>query len=285
LPKEDYVPFSVGPFDGKPIIGMIHLPALPGAPQNDKSMEELTEFAVSEATRLETAGLDGAVVENAGDAPFFRDKAPPVTISAMATIVGEVKRRTSMKIGVNILRNCCLEALSVAFAGQADFIRCNVVIGAYVTDQGIIQGCAAELARMRASLPRRIHVFGDVHVKHSYPLFNVPIEDAARDLAERGGVDGVIVSGSRSPDPPSFETLKLVSEAVESPVIVGSGIDLDNVSEFYERSAGVILGEVDFKTGRIWGGASDEAAYARAVSTCRKSRVTEPVTPDPSTSA
>jgi membrane complex biogenesis BtpA family protein len=267
------VPFSVGPFDGKPIIGMIHLPALPGSPQNDKSMEELTEFAVSEARKLQTAGLDGAIVENAGDTPFFRDNAPPITIAAMATIVGQVKRRTSMKIGVNILRNCCLEALSVAFAGQADFIRCNVVIGAYVTDQGIIQGCAAELARLRASLPRRIHVLGDVHVKHSYPLFNVPIEDAARDLAERGGVDGVIVSGPRSPDPPSFETLKLVSEAVGLPVIVGSGIDLDNVGDFYESSGGVILGEVDFKTDRVWGGASDEGAYAQAVSTCRRARV------------
>jgi uncharacterized protein len=273
LPKGDDVPFSVGPFDDKPVIGMIHLPALPGAPQNDKSMEELTQFAVIEATKLETAGLDGAIVENAGDAPFFRDKAPPVTTAAMAVIVGEVKRRTSLKIGVNILRNCCLEALSVAFAGRADFIRCNVVIGAYVTDQGIIQGCAAELARMRASLPRRIHVFGDVHVKHSYPLFNVPIEDAARDLAERGGVDGVIVSGPRSSDAPSLETLKLVSEAVELPVIVGSGIDLHNVGDFYERSGGVILGEVDFKTGRVWGGASDEVAYTRAVSTCRKARV------------
>jgi membrane complex biogenesis BtpA family protein len=263
------VSFSVGPFDDKPIIGMIHLPALPGAPRNDKSMEELTEFAVSEATKLESAGLDGAIVENVGDAPFFRDKAPPVTIAAMSMIVGEVKRHTSMKVGVNILRNCCLEALAVAFAAAADFIRCNVVIGAYVTDQGIIQGCAAELARMRASLPRRIHVFGDVHVKHSYPLFNVPIEDAAQDLAERGGVDGVIVSGSRSPDPPSFETLKLVSDAVDSPVIVGSGIGLDNVGDFYEHSDGLILGEVDFKDGRVWGGASDEAAYARAVAACR----------------
>ena len=267
------MPFSVGPFDDKPIIGMIHLPALPGAPQNDMSMEELTDFAVSEATRLETAGLDGAILENAGDAPFFRDKVPPITTAAMSVIVGEVKRRTSMKIGVNILRNCCLEALSVAFAGQADFIRCNVVIGAYVTDQGIIQGCAAELARLRASLPRRVHVFGDVHVKHSYPLFNVPIEDAARDLAERGGVDGVIVSGPRSPEPPSIETLKLVSEAVELPVLVGSGIGLDNVGEFYENSGGVILGEVDFKTDRVWGGASDDAAYSRAVTTCRNVRV------------
>jgi membrane complex biogenesis BtpA family protein len=256
-------------FDGKPILGMIHLPALPTAPAHDRRMEELIAFARAEASVLESAGLDGAVVENAGDAPFFRGRVPPVTVAAMTAIVAEVKRASSMRIGVNILRNSCEEALAVAFATGADFIRCNVVIGAYVTDQGIIQGRAAELARLRAALERRVAVFGDVHVKHAHPLFDVPIEHAARDLAERGGVDAVIVSGPRSPDPPSFERLELVSDAIDLPVIVGSGLELANVVDFYERSDGVLLGEVDFKMDRRWGGASDKNAYARAVALCR----------------
>jgi membrane complex biogenesis BtpA family protein len=248
---------------------MIHLPALAGAPRNDKAMEELIEFARAEVRKLESSGLDAAIVENAGDAPFFRGSVPAITVAAMATIVGEVKRHTAMKIGVNILRNSCEEALAVAHATGAEFIRCNVVIGAYVTDQGIIQGCAAELARLRRSLDRPIHVFGDVHVKHSYPLFNVPIEDAARDLAERGGVDAVIVSGARSPEPPSLERLERVSDSVELPVFVGSGLSLDNVVELFEASDGVVLGETDFKLDGVWGGASDRDAYARAVTMCR----------------
>ena len=258
-------------FAGKPILGMIHLPALPGAPDNDMSLAELVEFALSEVDTLEAAGLDGAIVENVGDAPFFRDRVPPVTVAAMTSIVRETTTRTTMKVGVNILRNSCLEAMAVAYAAGAHFIRCNVVTGAYVTDQGIIQGCAAELARLRHSLDRRIHVFGDVHVKHSYPLFNVPIEDAARDLAERGGVDAVIVSGPRSPDPPSPPDLKSVCDVVELPVLVGSGVGLANVRDLYERSKGVLLGEVDFKTDRVWGGASDGTAYSRAVELCRSS--------------
>src|SRR3954465_12012367 len=184
----------------KPIFGMIHMPALPGAPRNDKTMDELVAFALSEAEKLEAAGLDACIVENVGDVPLFRDHVPPATVAAMAVLVTEVHRATSMYVGVNILRNACEEALSIAHVCGADFIRCNVVIGAYVTDQGIIQGCAAELARLRAGFDRSVLVLGDVHVKHPYPLFNVPIEDAAADLAERGGVDAVIVSGSRSPD-------------------------------------------------------------------------------------
>jgi uncharacterized protein len=260
-------------FPHKPIFGMIHMPALPTAPDNDLTMDQLIAFALAEAKKLERAGLDAAIVENVGDAPFFRDSVPPATIAAMAVLVREVKRSTTMKIGVNMLRNAWEAALSVAYVAGADFIRCNVVIGAYVTDQGIIQGCAAELARLRASLDRRVLICGDVHVKHAYPLYNVPIDDAAKDLAERGGVDAVIVSGPRSPDPPALDTVKLVVESVRLPVLIGSGVGLGNVVDFYRLAGGVMLGETDFKIGRKWGGASDEEAYARAVAACRESEV------------
>jgi hypothetical protein len=256
-------------FDKKPILGMVHMPALPGAPRNQLGVEALVEWAVEEAAKLERAGLDACIVENVGDVPLFRDRVPPVTTAAMAVLVTEVRRSTRLKVGVNILRNACEEALSVAHVCGADFIRCNVVIGAYVTDQGIVQGCAAELARLRRTLDSHVLVFGDVHVKHAHPLFDVPIEYAAQDLAERGGVDAVIVSGPRSPIPPTWERLEAVKSAVELPVLIGSGIGLENVSEFYERSDGVLLGEPDFKLGRVWGGDSDEEAYTEAVRRAR----------------
>src|ERR1700733_11616069 len=111
------------------------------------------------------------------------------------------------------------------------------------------------MARLRASFDRRVLVCGDVHVKHAYPLYNVPIEDAAKDLAERGGVDAVIVSGPRSPDPPTFDTVTLVRDSVKLPVLIGSGVDLNNVSDFYRLSGGVLRGEGGLKIGRAGGGA------------------------------
>ncbi|HST24597.1 MAG TPA: BtpA/SgcQ family protein [Gaiellaceae bacterium] len=256
-------------FGEKPILGMIHLPALPGAPRSSLTLDEVVTFALEELERLETAGIDGVIVENVGDTPFFREGVPPVTVAAMGVIVREVVRASSVPVGVNMLRNAWEEAVSTAYVAGGDFIRCNVVIGAYVTDQGIIQGCAAELARLRKSLDRDVLVLGDVHVKHAAPLFDVPLVDAARDLAERGGVDAVIVSGARSPDPPSFEMVSSVVEAVELPVLIGSGIGEANAREFYELSGGILLGEVDFKVGRVWGGASDQAAYARTIAACQ----------------
>ncbi len=256
-------------FPEKPIIGMIHMPPLPGAPGSEMTMKQLTEFALSEADRLEGAGLDACMVENVGDVPLLKGDLPPYTVAAMAAVTKEVVARTKMKVGVNMLRNACEEALSVAHVAGAHFIRCNILIGAYATDQGIIEGCAAKVARLKKELGSGVLVFGDVHVKHAYPIFNVEIEYAAQDLAERGGADAVIVSGPRSPVPPSFERVKKVRDAIDKPVLIGSGISLANVGQFYRKSDGLIIGEPDFKIGGVWGGPSDGKAYQRAVRTCR----------------
>ena len=256
-------------FPKKPIIGMIHMPPLPGAPDNRFSMKKLTEFALSEASILERAGLDACIVENVGDTPLFKENLPPYTVAALANITRSVVEHTKMKVGVNMLRNACEEALSVAHISGAQFIRCNVLIGAYATDQGIIEGCAARVARLKKELNSDILIFGDVHVKHAHPIFNVDIEYAAQDLAERGGADAVIVSGPRSPVPPTFERVKKVRDAIKKPVLIGSGISLSNVKEFYRKSDGVIIGEPDFKVGRVWGGPSNGNAYAKARELCR----------------
>jgi membrane complex biogenesis BtpA family protein len=253
----------------KPLFGMVHLPPLPGSPRGRLTLDEVLEVALDEARILTDAGLDGLIVENVGDTPFFRETVPTTTVAAMAVIVREVRAATKLAVGVNLLRNACCEALSIASMCGADFIRCNVVIGAYVTDQGIIQGCAAELARLRMTLDRDIAVLGDVHVKHAAPLFDVPIEDAAADLAERGGVDAIIVSGSRSPAPPSMERVAAVTGAVDLPVLIGSGIGLDNAASYYAACDGLLVGESDFKVDGVWGGRSLGSAYAEVVRRCR----------------
>ncbi|QGA55313.1 BtpA/SgcQ family protein [Sulfolobus sp. E5-1-F] len=251
------------------IIGMIHLPPLPGSPRNTMSLEEVVEYALSEAKTLEKAGVDAIIVENLGDYPFFKDQVPAITIASMAVIVREVVRNSSLEVGVNVLRNACIQAFEVAHVTGADFIRCNVLNGAYVTDQGIIEGRGAELLRDKRYLNSNIKIYADVHVKHAYPLYNVDIEIAAEDLAERGGADAIIVSGPRSPIPPDIQNVIKVKKAVKLPVLIGSGISLSNFRKYCEVADGLIIGESDFKINGEIGGRSNGESYAKLVKECR----------------
>jgi len=120
-------------FPEKPLIGMIHMPPLPGAPGNTRSMKEFTDFALSEADKLEGAALDACIVENVGDTPLFKENLPPYSVAAMALVTRKVVEHTRTKVGVNTLRNACEEALSVAHVAGGQFIRCNVLIGSGIS--------------------------------------------------------------------------------------------------------------------------------------------------------
>ncbi|MEM3671278.1 MAG: BtpA/SgcQ family protein [Thermoprotei archaeon] len=256
-------------FPGKPIIGMIHLPALPGSPLSRDTVDDLVEYALSELMLLEKAGVDAVIVENAGDSPFLKGSLPAYVVATATRIVREVVAHARVKVGVNMLRNACVEALSVAHVTGAHMIRCNIMVGAYATDQGIIEGCAADLLRIKRLLGASTVVLGDVHVKHAHPIYAVPIQYAAQDLAERGGADAIIVSGARSPVPPSVLDIGEVRKSVNKPVLVGSGVTLLNAKELFEASDGLIVGETDFKQGAVWGGRSNAEAYASVVKKCK----------------
>src|SRR5260370_23333842 len=57
----------------KPIIGVIHLAALPGAPRYDgQSISEIYPAAEADAKTLSEVGVDAIILENASDIPFSR---------------------------------------------------------------------------------------------------------------------------------------------------------------------------------------------------------------------
>src|SRR5919112_5093978 len=112
----------------------------------------------------------------------------------MTRVITEVAREVRLPFGVNVLRNDALSALAIAAATGAAFIRVNVHTGAYVTDQGIIEGDAYATLRKRAALAPDVLIFADSLVKHATPLGDV----SPKDLRERGLADAVIVTGSET---------------------------------------------------------------------------------------
>ena len=189
------------PFGEDAFIGMVHLRALPGSPRfvDGASMDSILEAALLDTRALQQGGVDAVLVENFCDTPFFSDGVPAITISSFTRIViGIIAEVSAAKIpvGVNVLRNDARAALSIAAATGARFIRVNIHTGAMLTDQGVIEGCAADTLRLRESLgcgpnsTNPIAILADVGVKHAVPIENEWGLDAeAKDSWNRGLAD------------------------------------------------------------------------------------------------
>src|SRR4051812_44254185 len=157
-------------FGGNAVIGMVHVAALPGAPAYGGSMRAIVDTALRDALALRDGGCDAIAFENFGDRPFFKGSVPAETIAGLTRVISEVVAEVKLPFGVNVLRNDALSAIAIAAATGAAFIRVNVHAGAMLTDQGIIEGRAAESLRLRAAIAPGLLIFADHMVKHAMPL-------------------------------------------------------------------------------------------------------------------
>jgi len=248
---------------GRPLFGMVHLAPLPGAPAFGGSIDAVIDAALADARALRDGGCDGMVFENFGDRPFFKERVEGATVAAMTRVIAEVVREVALPFGVNVLRNDASSALAIAAATGAAFIRVNVHTGAMLTDQGIIEGRAAETLRLRARLAPHVLVFADHRVKHAAPLAEVDEEQAAKDLRQRGLADAVIVSGRETGAAPDAARFARVRAAVDGPLLVGSGLSEANAGTFADAD-GAIAGTSIKRDGRV-DAPVDAARVARLV--------------------
>lgn len=226
------------------LIGMIHLPALPGSPKSALTIQQCLEHALRDAEALQSGGVNGIIVENFNDVPFRPGAVEPYTVAAMTHVCLKLREQVTCRLGVNILRNDAQAALAVAASAGADFIRVNIHTGAMLTDQGIISGEADQTLRTRRALgAEHIAIFADVLVKHAVPLGPLEIEDAAEDVIERGMADAIVVTGAatgKSTVPADVQ--RAARAAGKVPVYVGSGVCAENVTEVVPPAQGLIAG-------------------------------------------
>jgi membrane complex biogenesis BtpA family protein len=253
----------------KPVIGMLHVPALPGSPHNSLDFDAIVNWVLTDAEALTAGGVNGLMIENFGDVPFYPRSVPPHTVAFMTALAREVRRRVDLPLGINVLRNDSAGALAIASAAGAQFIRANIHTGARLTDQGVIEGTAHETLRYRKELGSDVKIFADADVKHSAPLAIRDLRDEIEDLVTRGCADAVIITGSATGKQAALEDLKLAKEAAgEVPLIAGSGVDLPNLAGVLQFADGLIVGTA-FKQDGITTNRIDEQrvrAFMKALS-------------------
>ena len=227
-------------FGQRAVFGMVHLLPLPGAPDFSGSMNRIIDGALRDAGALVDGGCDGLVVENFGDKPFFASRVPAETIAAMTRVISQIAAEHRVAIGVNVLRNDAHAALAIAAAVDAAFIRINIHTGVMVADQGIIQGEAAETLRLRRVFAPDVAIFADHLVKHATPLGNPDPMQSVRDLRLRGLADAIIITGSETGAAADPRRLALVREAIDAPLVVGSGLTDRNANTFRDADAAIV---------------------------------------------
>ncbi|GAB4306511.1 MAG: BtpA/SgcQ family protein [Candidatus Bipolaricaulota bacterium] len=228
-----------------PVIGMVHLWPLPGAPgYTGYGMDAVIEAALADARALARGGVDGLIVENMWDLPYHVGRAvPPEESACHAVAARAVVEEASVPVGINVVHNGGVVALAIAVASGARFIRVCLLTGAQVWDTGEFDhGCAAELLRKRKELgAEHVKLLCDVDKKHAVRF---PGIDLGTHIAwtEFYGADALIVSGRMTGAAPDVEKVRAAKEVAQRPVLVGSGATEENVAALLRWADGVIVG-------------------------------------------
>jgi len=246
---------------GKPIIGMIHVLALPGTPRHKLESSYIIDQALKEAQIYKKAGIDSIMIENMHDIPYIKGGVGHEVSSLMCLIAYLIKREIKLPVGIQILAGANEEALAVAKASTIDFIRAEGFVFAHTADEGIIEAQAGDLLRYRKQIDAEdVAIFTDIKKKHSSHAItqDVSLLDTAK-AAHFFLSDGVIITGSHTGKAASVDELKELKPFLDFPIIVGSGITQDNVSTYFPICDAMIVGSY-FKEQGYW---ENELDYER----------------------
>jgi len=228
----------------KPVIGMIHVSALPGTPNYKGSVKQIIKQAKREALIYKENGIDAITIENMHDIPYLNRNVGPEVTSFMSVIGYEVKNLTKLPCGIQILAGANKEALAAAHSAGLDFVRTEGFVFAHVADEGIIESDAGELLRYRKQIgAENILIFTDIKKKHSSHSITADVDIIETAKAAQFFLsDGIIITGSSTGYEADINEVKEVKDEINIPVIIGSGITVENIIKYLPVANAFIVG-------------------------------------------
>ena len=227
----------------KPVVGMVHLLPLPGGPcYDDKGLDSVIERALRDADALIKGGVNAIQVENYSDPSYFVNHAAYETVAALSVIANEIRREhKDIPMGICLLADP-QASLAVAHCVKAQFVRATFFTEAGVDVGGLALRSPHQILRYRKFLDPSIKIFADVHIKHSAPLGIRSIEESAYDAAYFCA-DAVIISGKHTGKETNLDDVIKVKEVLpDFPVMIGSGINIDNADKLFKYADGAFAG-------------------------------------------
>jgi len=258
----------------RPVIGVIHTGPSPGVP-GFICVDSCVDRAVAEADAYVKGGVDGIIVENMHDFPCIHEREMGPEIAAFMTRIGRaVKRHAGRRpVGLHVLFQANRTALAAALAGGCDFVRAEGWTHAHISDKGVAYASAGDTIRYRHLIgANHLPIFTDIRKKHSSHAWtsDLEIDDIALGMALHRS-DAVVVTGSHTGVAPAADDLVAVRQATELPVLVGSGITVENLEDLAPLADGFIVGSAMKENGH-WDSPVSEARVEAVVETAHRLR-------------
>jgi membrane complex biogenesis BtpA family protein len=237
----------------KIIIGMVHFPALPGFILYDdkKGINWIVSRVRDDLHALQDGGIDAVLFCNENDRPYCLN-ADYATVATMARTIGQLLDEIKVPFGIDVLWDP-KAALAIAKATGAQFVR-EVLTGTFVSDMGLWSPSVGEIYKYKKLIDgENIKVFFNICAEFASSLDKRPIEEVAKSVVFSSLADAILISGPRTGVPPSIETLARVKETIgDIPVLVNTGVNIENVREFLAVADGAIVGTSLKRDGITW---------------------------------
>jgi membrane complex biogenesis BtpA family protein len=259
--------------DGKPVIAMVHLGALPGSPLYDPEAgpDGLVEGARKDLAALQAACVDAVMFGNENDRPY-EFKVDTASTATMAYVIGRLRSDIRVPFGVNVLWDP-MSSMALAAATGAAFVR-EIMTGTYASDMGPWTPDAGAAMRYRDRLGRKdLALLYNISAEFAYSLDRRSLADRARSAVFSSIPDAILVSGAITGEAAAMSDLEAVKKALPAtPVLANTGVKHETVGEVLKVADGCIVGSSLKIDGHTWNAVDPERAkeFMRLARAARK---------------
>ena len=256
----------------KPIIAMVHVGALPGAPLYDKKagLEGLVEGARQDLKALQAAGVDAVMFGNENDRPY-EFEVDMASTATMAYVIGVLRSEITVPFGVNVLWDP-MSSVALAAATGASFMR-EIMTGVYASDMGQWNTNAGRALRYRNHLDRPdLAMLFNISAEFAFSNDRRSLADRARSAIFSSVPDAILVSGAMTGEAPAMHDLAAVKNVLpDTPVLANTGVKLETIGEVMKLADGCVVGSSLKVKGHTWNAVDPERAAA-FMAAARKAR-------------
>lgn len=242
----------------KPVIGMVHIGALPGSPLHDPALD-LLAAARADLIALQEAGFDAVMFGNENDRPY-EFQVDTASTATMAALIGQLKSEITVPFGVNVLWDP-MSTVALGAATGASFVR-EIFTGSYASDMGPWTPDAGRAMRYRDRLGRSdMAMLFNVCAEFAHSLDQRSLPDRARSAVFSSIPDAVLVSGQITGEAAAMSDLQAVKDVLpDTPVMANTGVKHDTIADVLAIADGCIVGSSLKIDGHTWNAIDPERA-------------------------